>query len=533
MNSLTSGMDRPEGAGDLRRAARMVLVLFAVVALAGVLLRPLMPIDETRYLAVAWEMRLNGDWLVPTRNFALYSDKPPLLFWSINLVWLVTGVSEIAARLVSPAYAILSLWLTGRLAARLWPEDPAAGPRAVLALAAMPVFLVSGSLTMFDTMLTAMVLLGMVALCHAGEGRRAGWLGLGAAVALGVLAKGPVVLFHLLPAALTLPLWHRARPGWRASLAGLALGMGAAILLIGLWLVPAAILGGPEYRRAILWTQSAGRMASSFAHARPWWFFLALLPVLGFPWIFLPGLWQAARRASWAEPGLRLAAIWGGVAFLAFSAISGKQVHYLVPELPALALIAARLTAGRTPRLTGAMLPLGVIALVLILAGAGAIELGDAAEVFRPRSALLALGLGLVALIWASLRRHGLVTAALLAMALVTGLNLAIGLTSAREIYDSHVIASRIAPHEARGIAYSGQRYHAEFNFAARLTRPVAELDGPAEVRDWALAHPGGVLVGRIDRFDPGWPPAEVLRYRNTSYGIWRVPEAAQNRTTP
>jgi len=46
-------------------------------------LQPL-PIDETRYLAVAWEMRQTGEFLVPHLNGALYSQKPPLLFWLIN-----------------------------------------------------------------------------------------------------------------------------------------------------------------------------------------------------------------------------------------------------------------------------------------------------------------------------------------------------------------------------------------------------------------------------------------------------------------
>ena len=36
----------------------------AGLTLAVVALRPLLPIDETRYLSVAWEMRRDGDWLV-------------------------------------------------------------------------------------------------------------------------------------------------------------------------------------------------------------------------------------------------------------------------------------------------------------------------------------------------------------------------------------------------------------------------------------------------------------------------------------
>ncbi len=54
-----------------------VAVLFAAVIILGVLLRPLFPIDETRYVSVAWEMYLSGDYFVPTKNGELYGHKPP------------------------------------------------------------------------------------------------------------------------------------------------------------------------------------------------------------------------------------------------------------------------------------------------------------------------------------------------------------------------------------------------------------------------------------------------------------------------
>jgi 4-amino-4-deoxy-L-arabinose transferase-like glycosyltransferase len=41
------------------------------------------------------------------------------------------------------------------------------------------------------------------------------------------------------------------------------------------------------------------------------------------------------------DGGLRLCLIWFGIAFVMFSLISGKQLHYLLPEFPAIALALA------------------------------------------------------------------------------------------------------------------------------------------------------------------------------------------------
>ena len=61
------------------------LAAWAVLAVASIWLRPLWPVDETRYASVAWEMWLRGDFLVPYINGEPYSHKPPLLFWLIQL----------------------------------------------------------------------------------------------------------------------------------------------------------------------------------------------------------------------------------------------------------------------------------------------------------------------------------------------------------------------------------------------------------------------------------------------------------------
>ncbi|MFD1881940.1 ArnT family glycosyltransferase [Paracoccus pacificus] len=517
-----------------RNTLPIAMVCVFVTLAIGLFLRPLTPIDETRYMAVAWEMYQSGDWFVPTKNFAAYSDKPPFLFWAINLMWLITGVSEFSARLVGPIMACVALWLTSVLGRRLWPDERAIGNGAALALAGLVVFVTSGSLTMFDVPLTVATLLGLIALTAARDddigGRRLWpWAGFGAAIALGVLIKGPVILFHLLPAAILLPLWSRDFVSWKKLPLRIGFGLLVGLALLSLWLVPAVITGGQEYRDAILWQQSAGRLADSFAHARPWWFYLSILPLLTFPLLWSPTLWKAGAQTSWrADGGLMLCVIWPVGALILFSLASGKQVHYLLPELPALALIAARLGFNRQNfSLLPAIIVMGLLALLAILAGAGLISLGRAQTLFQPRSMLLVWALLIISICWLAFRWRGLAAAAVLSLGTILVSNLQIGLTDASEMYSADPIAAILAPKQADGLAFVGDRYHAEFNFAARLTSPVAELDQDlAAIKAWVAQHPQGMLVGRVDLIEMPWAPMQTILFRNREYGIWSAANA-------
>ncbi|NQV54931.1 MAG: glycosyl transferase, partial [Rhodospirillales bacterium] len=100
-------------------------LLWAVLVGAALVFRPILPVDETRYVGVAWEMWLSGDFLVPHLNGVPYSHKPPLLFWLINAGWGVFGVNDWWPRLVAPAFGLGCVYLTSHLARRLWPASSA------------------------------------------------------------------------------------------------------------------------------------------------------------------------------------------------------------------------------------------------------------------------------------------------------------------------------------------------------------------------------------------------------------------------
>ena len=484
---------------DWHRQPVVAALAFFVICLALITLRPLLPIDETRYLTVAWEMWQGGSKIVPHLNGEVYSHKPPLLFWLINLVWSMTGPNELAARLVGPAAGVAAILMTGRLARHLWTEEPLRPGQAAWVLATSGVFLAYGSATMFDALLSVGTLGAMLALWRMAQG--SGWqavLGLGAALAFGVLAKGPVILIHVLPVALSFPLWHpEGGATTRQMLARLGLALLVALALVGLWLGPALIFGDATYRNDILWRQSAGRMVASFAHDRPVWFFVALMPLFLWPWG-----WGREVAALWRGPkggAERFLMIWAGAALLAFSLISGKQIHYLVPELAALALLLSRSPDPQPGRWTRfvPMLPA-----ILILGFGAAAALGLVPPVLMDGGTVGWLELALATVtIGTALATIGMARTRATARLVVAPATLMAFLLVAFQTIWATNNPARLAPllttYSEAGIATTDQGYAGQFSFSARLAQPVTVLRDESALTAWITAHPGGLVIGK------------------------------------
>ena len=74
-------------------------------------------------------MFTRGDWIVPTFNLKLRTDKPVLLYWLMRGSYSLFGATEFAARLPSALLAIGTSLLTYHLGRRLFrPEVLASGP---------------------------------------------------------------------------------------------------------------------------------------------------------------------------------------------------------------------------------------------------------------------------------------------------------------------------------------------------------------------------------------------------------------------
>ncbi|AZQ69184.1 hypothetical protein EF888_19840 [Silicimonas algicola] len=498
--------------------------LLAVVFVGGVLLRPALPIDETRYLSVAWEMHLSGDYFVPTKNGETYAHKPPLLFWLINAVWSVTGVSEVAARLVGPAFAILNLPLTFVLARRLYPDRPDIAPAAAAVLTSLLFYGLYAGLTMFDAMLTAMTLLFLSGAWAAlREDRRMGWLVCGLALGLGILAKGPVILLHTLPVLLFSGAWRASNVKLSSVLKGTLSALGIGAVIAAAWLLPALVLGGDAYRDELLWTQTAGRVANAFDHARPAWFFLALLPIYLLPWSLNLDAWRAMGRIELAHPAVRMLVLHVAGALLLFSLIASKQVHYLLPELPALSILLASVLQTRRLRVRS---NLAVIGSGLAASGVaiGLFVNGDQwTSIWITDSTLAgaALLLGYAALTVIFLGRRTLFGITLWTLSTFAVLNAWIGASALGRNNDIQEFTRHFAGRDGQDIAYLGKPYNAEFNFIGRLTSPIYDASSLHDVKVWATRHPRGLIVAPVGTLPDA--PSVTVTYGRRSFGIWNA----------
>jgi 4-amino-4-deoxy-L-arabinose transferase-like glycosyltransferase len=505
-------------------------------AIACIWLRPLWPVDETRYASVAWEMWLRGDFLVPHINGEPYSHKPPLLFWLIHAGWLLFGVNDWWPRMVAPLCALAAVPLTLRLGSLLWPEDRESRLAAVWVLFGTLLFAVFVTLTMFDLLLMLCTMAGMIGVLKSVNGERiSGLLWLGAGIGLGVLAKGPVILLLVLPTAVVAPWWAPSLKGrllrWYLDLL-LAVLLGAALALA--WALPAAYFGGEAYRHAIFWGQTAGRVSESFAHRAPWWHYLPLLPLILFPWFVWAPFWKGVNAVRGELP-VRFLAAWLLLTLLGFSLVSGKQAKYLVPFLPAFALLAGRaLTQLRAaPRFWEILLPAaGFIALPAVLAWLRAhpesLRLPDWTGAL-PLWPLVLLGCIAPALLYFGRRETQLQLQALSFAVLASAALLGAGLLPAFVPHGDPRPAARVlADLEAQRVpvAYFG-KYHAIYNFVGRLRTPI-EILGEEEVRGWVKAHPGGrVLVVERQRLEDGpatagGGPEQQMRFRGAWLQLWR-----------
>lgn len=87
------------------------LILFAAGLLCFINLggHPVYILDEAKNAEAAREMFANNDWIVPTFNDELRTDKPALHYWFMMIAYKLFGVSAFSARFFSAIFGVLTI----------------------------------------------------------------------------------------------------------------------------------------------------------------------------------------------------------------------------------------------------------------------------------------------------------------------------------------------------------------------------------------------------------------------------------------
>jgi len=489
--------------------------LWLMLVLASLYARAAWPTDETRLLAMAWEMA-QGHWLLPRVNGEPVSFAP-LVPWVIAAGWKFLGVTEGWARLAPALFGLGSLILTWRLARRFWPDNLALAYHAPLILLGMFAWALFTTLALTDMSRVFFVLLAWWALLIQWRARdMRAWLLLGGAIGLGLLASGPLFVIYVLPAAILAPIWisEGVRPHWKYWYIDLLKACALGALVFGIWLALAARAADGAYVMRFFSLKGAMASLQWFAAERPLWWYLFLLPLATLPWSVWPllyiRLWSARRLH--VPAGFMFTLVVTTVVVALLTLLEPRQPQYLLPLLPACALAISWLLfetdlrgKGDENPLTGMTLPIALMGCALaVLPKLPRIEWLP--EVLQSQSPIIGIGviaIG-VALAWLPLHdaeRRGR-SMVMLGVAVVVMIVLGVG-SQFDALYRVNETARFVGEQERAGhpIGNIGS-YPGTFHFAGRLRQPIAELS-PTQVPGWLGAHPNGYLV----TYSGGWVP--------------------------
>ena len=337
------------------RAWVVLAFLTVAAALPGLFSIPPLDRDESRFAQATAQMLETGDFTHIRLQDEDRHKKP------IGIYWLqaasVAAFSDVerrqiwAWRLPSTLGAVIAVWAT------FWGGMALVGRRAAFVGAALfgvsVLMSTEAMIAKTDAMLCAMTALAMAALArvHMGahgavdgavDGRRT-MLVFWAALALGVLVKGPITPMVVGLSAGALCAWRRD-VAWLRPLVSIS-GPALAVALLAPWLYT---LAASQSSLTGIMRDIAPKIGGGGEHgARPPGLHLLLSPLLIFPASIglAPGFaagWKALRapRDDETQSGARFLVAWIVPTWLVFEFATTKLAHYTLPVYPAIALLA-------------------------------------------------------------------------------------------------------------------------------------------------------------------------------------------------
>ncbi|MFZ5502912.1 MAG: glycosyltransferase family 39 protein [Pseudomonadota bacterium] len=501
------------------RGLLLLLLTIAAIWFANLEYRTLIKPDEGRYAEIPREMVESGDWVTPRLNALKYFEKPPLQYWATATAYTVFGEHQWTSRLWTGLTGFMGIVLVWFAGLRLFGRE-AAGYAALL-LASSLLYVLMGHINTLDMGVTFFLTTGIFGLLL-GQTRtepktRRNWMLLAwAGLALAVLSKGLMGIVLPGAALFIYCLLQRdfsvlKRMHWLA-------GLGVFLLISAPWFV-LVMKANPEFfERFFIYEHYTRFTTTQHGRSQPWYYFIPILLMGALPWTLLMldsmmRTWRGSQLDRQPFNSARFLLIWAIFIYIFFSISGSKLPSYLLPMLPALALLMGKRIADMRARLLfWQVLPAVVAPLALLVLALNIGKLADTANqiALYPQytpwlvtAALISLGgfaVGL-RLLW-----RGNKSAAVLVLSLGALITAQIGLTG----YET-VARERSAKHIAEAIRgevrpdvpfYSVLTYEQTLGFYLKRTFTLVQFQD--EMAYGVLQEPER-YIATLDEFAKVW----------------------------
>lgn len=307
---------------------------------------------DSFFLESGRELLEKNQFLLPLNNYVPWLDKPILFFWMVAYSFKFFGISTFAGRLPAALSAVatgLILYCGCRPILNRWSAALAA-----LIFMSAPLASIIGHVCLTDMTLCALITGSNLFLFKGLQFQNKQNLLLGYFfLGLALLCKGPIAVIlcglAFLPYLMSI---SKSKGEFFRNLLDLNPIVGAAIvLLMNLpWYVLATMATNGRFLIDFFITQNFGRMVGAVNHQGPFYFYIPVFFAGFFPWwtfcLSAPGLFKKTIARRFDEPSsfrrlLRLSFFWFITVMALFSAIKTKLPTYILPALPAFAILVA------------------------------------------------------------------------------------------------------------------------------------------------------------------------------------------------
>ena len=480
---------------------------------------PIYILDEAKNAQCAREMLQRNDWVVPTFNGELRTDKPVLHYYFMMTAYSIFGVHEYSARLFSALLGVLTVLITFYFTKRY--TNVITAFCSALVLFASTQFLFEFRLSVPDPYLIFFITAGLfTSFTYLNENKLSYLLLAATSFALATLAKGPVAL--ALP-GLCLFIWIIIKRKWNLLFSWKMLP--ALILLASItlpWYIAVDKATDHAWTRGFFIEHNINRFSGS-TEGHGGFFLITLLFVLVglLPFTSFSGEVKKNRKHVFSEDLVKFSGI-VVLAFVVFFSVSGTKLpNYPMPCYPFAAVIIGRylsaIISGEAAIKKYPLYILIVLGVAIPIAGYFAIAAEQEANSLKSLSLLLLLlpgALIVIALKWKNISALKKVVAIAGAYMLFNILALHIvypklysqnPVTKTLPLVQKHLVysykrISKSSYYKSRNSRYmltedEGEFYNPAYNFY--LDKPVQKFYNLDTLQAALQQNPSAVVVSR------------------------------------